>query len=146
MEILKLSLALLNCSRQFLLKITEQKNLFILKIISIAPSFMCIVSLLYQYPRLNIKTKKFFSLIQLNEITPFIDGTLFYGPGKAWTDAIREFKHGYLKVRDPSTYNHTRKQFPADNDIRLPFANPPPPADHYLKPVNRFFSTFIQYI
>lgn len=76
---------------------------------------------------------------QLNEITPFIDGTLFYGPGKAWTDAIREFKHGYLKVRDPSTYNHTRKQFPADNDIRLPFANPPPPADHYLKPVNRFF-------
>ncbi|XP_061164792.1 dual oxidase 2-like [Saccostrea echinata] len=76
---------------------------------------------------------------QLNEITPFLDGTLFYGPGKAWTDAIREFKHGFLKVKDPSTYDDVRKQFPADNDIRLPFANPPPPADHYLKPVKRFF-------
>ncbi|XP_062578537.1 dual oxidase 2-like isoform X2 [Saccostrea cucullata] len=76
---------------------------------------------------------------QLNEITPFLDGTLFYGPGKAWTDAIREFKRGYLKVKDPSTYDDITKQFPADNDIRLPFANPPPPADHYLKPVKRFF-------
>ncbi|XP_048733941.2 dual oxidase 2-like isoform X2 [Ostrea edulis] len=76
---------------------------------------------------------------QLNEITPFIDGTLFYGPGKAWTDAIREFKHGYLKVRDPNTYDDIKSQFPANNDIRLPFANPPPPADHFLKPVSRFF-------
>ncbi|XP_078313072.1 dual oxidase 2-like isoform X3 [Crassostrea virginica] len=76
---------------------------------------------------------------QLNEITPFIDGSLFYGPGKAWTDAIREFKHGYLKVRDPSMYDNIKEQFPADNDIRLPFANPPPPADHFLKPVSRFY-------
>lgn len=141
MEILKLSLALLNCSRQFYSKQLNRITCLFSKY-KVLPTSL----LLYQYARLNIKTKKFFSLIQLNEITPFIDGTLFYGPGKAWTDAIREFKHGYLKVRDPSTYNHTTKQFPADNDIRLPFANPPPPADHYLKPVNRFFSTFIQYI
>ena len=30
--------------------------------------------------------------------------------------------------------------FPAYNDIRLPFANPPPPRDHTLKPIKRFFS------
>ena len=81
------------------------------------------------------------SLFQLNEITPYIDGTLFYGPGKGWTDAIREFRHGYLKAKDPSTLDNKfySRQYPADNDIRLPFANPPNPRDHKLNPVSRFF-------
>ena len=67
-----------------------------------------------------------------------MDGTLFYGPGKAWTDAIREFTGGKLKADDPN--KPVTEQFPTPNDIRLPFANPPPPADHFLKPVSRFFS------
>lgn len=78
---------------------------------------MCIVSLLYQYLRLNIKIKKFFLLIQLNEIIFFIDGILFYGFGKVWIDVICEFKYGYLKVRDFSIYNNIKKQFLVDNDI-----------------------------
>ncbi|KAK3099000.1 hypothetical protein FSP39_025146 [Pinctada imbricata] len=74
---------------------------------------------------------------QINEISPYIDGTLFYGPGKTWTDAIREFKGGRLLADDSS--KPIQEQFPAPNNIRLPFANPPPPRDHYLKPTSRFF-------
>lgn len=77
---------------------------------------------------------------QLNEITPYIDGTLMYGVGKAWTDAIRELSEKYpgrLKAQDPSVPIH--QSFPADNEIRLPMANPPPPREHELKPVKRFW-------
>ncbi|XP_053406292.1 dual oxidase 2-like [Mercenaria mercenaria] len=77
---------------------------------------------------------------QLNEITPFIDGTLMYGVGKAWTDAIRELseeKPGRLKAQDPSS--PISQSFPADNDIKLPMANPAPPREHELKPVARFW-------
>ena len=63
-----------------------------------------------------------------------------YGPGKAWTDAIREFKDGRLKTNDSTAYINA--SFPAVNDIRLPFANPPAPRDHFLRPVNRFWSKF----
>lgn len=70
-----------------------------------------------------------------------------YGVGKTWADALRRFYGGELK----STTNDNKengekkdekygdKDFPAVNDIRLPMANPPPPADHYLKNVNRFW-------
>lgn len=77
---------------------------------------------------------------QLNEITPYIDGTLMYGVGKAWTDAIRELSEKYpgrLKAQDPSA--PISESFPADNDIKLPMANPPPPREHELKPVARFW-------
>ncbi|WAR00874.1 DUOX2-like protein [Mya arenaria] len=77
---------------------------------------------------------------QLNEITPFIDGTLMYGPGKAWTDAIRELSEefpGRLKALDPRA--NIKDSFPALNDIRLPMANPPPPREHELKPIKRFW-------
>ncbi|KAK3606296.1 hypothetical protein CHS0354_037972 [Potamilus streckersoni] len=78
---------------------------------------------------------------QLNEITPYLDGGLFYGTAKAWTDALREFKGGRLRGRlaalDPSA--DIKDSFPAINDIRLPFANPPPPREHVLKPVRRFW-------
>ncbi|KAK3606293.1 hypothetical protein CHS0354_037969 [Potamilus streckersoni] len=78
---------------------------------------------------------------QLNEITPYLDGGLFYGTAKAWTDAIREFKDGQLRGRlaalDPNA--DIRDSFPALNTMRLPFANPPPPREHVLKPVRRFW-------
>ncbi|KAL4227430.1 hypothetical protein ACF0H5_012874 [Mactra antiquata] len=77
---------------------------------------------------------------QLNEITPYIDGNLMYGAGKAWTDSIRELSEiypGRLKAQDPSV--PIKDSFPADNDIRLPMANPPPPREHELKPVGRFW-------
>jgi len=66
-----------------------------------------------------------------------------YGPNKAWTDAIRLFKDGLLASTndstDPAAVDADR-YFPAINDIRLPFANPPPPRDHVLKPIRRFYS------
>ncbi|KAK3098182.1 hypothetical protein FSP39_016935 [Pinctada imbricata] len=74
---------------------------------------------------------------QINEISAYLDGTLFYGPGKAWTDAIREFRGGRLLADNSS--KPLQEQFPAPNDFRLPFANPPPPRDHYLKSNTRFF-------
>ena len=83
----------------------------------------------------------------MNEITPWIDGGLMYGIGKTWADALRNFTGGRMaSTRDnPETYEkYNGKDFPAVNDIRLPMANPPPPRDHYLKNVNRFFRKFIQ--
>ncbi|GFR66424.1 dual oxidase [Elysia marginata] len=71
---------------------------------------------------------------QLNEITPYMDGTLVYGPGKAVEDAIRLFKDGLLKT----TSQNIKESFPAENSIRLPYANPPSPRDHVLRPVSRF--------
>ena len=67
-----------------------------------------------------------------------------YGIGKTWADALRQLEGGRLKStldQDQETLeeNFKGKDFPAVNDIRLPLANPPPPADHYLKNVNRFF-------
>ena len=76
--------------------------------------------------------------MQLNEISSFIDGTLIYGPNKAWCDGLRSFKDGLLAATNDTDPNE--KYFPAYNDIKLPMANPPPPRDHYLKPVSRFFS------
>ncbi|GFO25868.1 hypothetical protein PoB_005237300 [Plakobranchus ocellatus] len=71
---------------------------------------------------------------QLNEITPFIDGNIVYGPGKAVEDAIRSFQGGLLKASSKKL----KESFPVENDIRLPFANPPSPRDHKLRPVSRF--------
>lgn len=65
-----------------------------------------------------------------------------YGIGKTWADALRSFKAGRLSsTRDDleTQRKYDNKDFPAVNNIRLPMANPPPPRDHYLKNVNRFF-------
>ncbi|XP_060604820.1 dual oxidase 1-like [Ruditapes philippinarum] len=67
---------------------------------------------------------------QLNEITPFLDGQVIYGPNKAWADALRSFKGGRLAS--------TPSQFPVNNSARLPFANPPVARTHKLEPVSRF--------
>ena len=61
-----------------------------------------------------------------------------YGTTKAWSDALRSFKGGRL-ADNGAKGEH---QFPQQNDIRLPMANPPNPVDHKhdYKPVKRFFS------
>ena len=81
--------------------------------------------------------------MQLNEITPWMDGGLVYGPFKAWTDAIRSFEHGELAALNQEM--DISEQFPIRNSIGLPLANPPPPANNTqepwppLFPVNRFW-------
>ena len=76
--------------------------------------------------------------MQLNEITPWLDGGLVYGPVKAWTDAIRAFQDGWLAHQGTDI----KDQFPIRNDIGLPLANPSPPANHSLYPVNRFWCKY----
>jgi hypothetical protein len=51
-----------------------------------------------------------------------------YGPAKAWTDAIREFKGGRLLALNDAPFP-IKDSFPASNNIRLPFANPPNPRE-----------------
>ena len=92
-------------------------------------------------PRTPAPLKVFlFLFFQLNEITSWIDGNLMYGTTKAWADALRSFKDGLLAATNDS--DPKNNYFPAVNKIRLPMANPPPPRDHYLKNVNRFFSKY----
>ncbi|KAH7965539.1 hypothetical protein HPB49_008691 [Dermacentor silvarum] len=69
---------------------------------------------------------------QINEITPWIDGGLTYGTSKTWADTLRLFRCGKLASSHDG-------QFPVENSIRLPMANPPPPRFHRLRPVSRFF-------
>uniref|UniRef100_A0A0B7AIC9 NAD(P)H oxidase (H2O2-forming) n=1 Tax=Arion vulgaris TaxID=1028688 RepID=A0A0B7AIC9_9EUPU len=71
---------------------------------------------------------------QLNEITPYLDGSVIYGAGKSLEDALREFKDGRLLT----TSKEIKSSWPVYNNIRLPFANPPSPRDHFLRPVTRF--------
>lgn len=76
-------------------------------------------------------------------MTPWIDGSLIYGTAKAWTDRIRAFEKGYLGVLDKSTDIDElpiSDMFPPRNDLGLPFANPSPPVNATLFPVNRFWS------
>ncbi len=83
---------------------------------------------------------------QLNEITPWMDGGLVYGPFKAWTDAIRSFEYGELLSQglnggtERPDIEDIRNIVPVRNDIGLPLANPTPPANASLFPVNRFWS------
>ena len=75
-----------------------------------------------------------------------------YGPFKAWADVLRSFKDGQLAHvpnppfagRDTVTERDIHLQVPRSNeDFGLPFINPPPPANHSLFEVNRFWSKFI---
>ena len=79
-------------------------------------------------------------LKQLSEISPWIDGTLVYGPNKAWADTLRSFKDGLLAATNDSDPDPKARYFPAYNDIKLPMINPPTPRNHTLKPVKRFYS------
>ena len=80
--------------------------------------------------------------MQLNEITPWFDGGLMYGPFKAWTDAIRAFRGGELAAENQDA--NLGDQLPQTNEeLGLPYANPPPPFNNSLFPVNRFRSKYI---
>ena len=83
--------------------------------------------------------------MQLNEISPWFDGGLMYGPFKAWTDAIRAYEGGELAAVNNS--QPLSEQFPKLNsELGLPYANPPPPANQStpsLFPVNRFWGKSI---
>ena len=92
--------------------------------------------------------------MQLNEITPWMDGGLVYGPFKAWTDAIRRFDKGELAsqgvggdVSESGQDSDIADLLPIRNNIGLPLANPPPPANstesQRLFPVNRFWGMMI---
>ncbi|KAI8507936.1 hypothetical protein Bbelb_141760 [Branchiostoma belcheri] len=76
---------------------------------------------------------------QLNEITPFLDGGLMYGVTKAWADALSEDRPGRLMSCGDQGHADCGDLYPAYNTLGLPFANPPPPRDHVLKPSYRFF-------
>ena len=85
--------------------------------------------------------------MQLNEITPWLDGGLMYGVTKAWADTLRSFEGGNLAsmTRDGVLSTATQHvpiadQVPIMNNIGLPLANPPPPANQSLETVNRFWS------
>ncbi len=56
-----------------------------------------------------------------------------YGVAKAWADALRSFKDGKLAKSEDGNW-------PQENEIGLPMANPPPPANHKLFDAKRFFS------
>lgn len=82
----------------------------------------------------------------MNEITPYIDGGLFYGITKQWADTLRMDENGKIHPNGnlASSYGGL---FPAINTQRLPMANPPPPFHHELfvtkhqtAEVSRFFS------
>jgi hypothetical protein len=82
----------------------------------------------------------------LNEITPYLDGGLFYGISKQWADQLRTYENGTIDPDGRLAYSHD-KLFPAYNKERLPMANPPPPfyhsmfvKSHETLPVSRFFS------
>ncbi|XP_044765941.1 dual oxidase 1-like [Coccinella septempunctata] len=82
---------------------------------------------------------------QLNEITPYIDGGLFYGITKQWSDSLRMDENGNIHPNGSLASSHDGL-FPAYNTQRLPMANPPPPFHHKLfitqhetAEVSRFF-------
>ncbi|OXA56851.1 Dual oxidase 2 [Folsomia candida] len=83
---------------------------------------------------------------QLNEITPWIDGGLIYGTAKGWADVLRTNPDGTLVPHGLLASVDNKGYFPAINKLRLPLANPPPPAHHSVwtkqhetANVNRFF-------
>ncbi|CAH1153484.1 unnamed protein product [Phaedon cochleariae] len=82
---------------------------------------------------------------QLNEITPYIDGGLFYGITKQWSDQLRTFSNGSIDECGRLAFSHDGL-FPEYNTARIPMANPPPPFyhSHYVNvhetaKVDRFF-------
>jgi len=84
--------------------------------------------------------------LQLNEITPWLDGGLIYGTTKAWSDHLRLYKNGTMAPRGLLATSHDGL-FPDYNTLRLPMANPPPPfyhrdfaMKHETFKVDRFFS------
>ena len=62
-----------------------------------------------------------------------------YGTTKAWADALRKFEGGRLAGNE----DYGEPQFPEQNTLGLPMANPPNPIGEgtdRLKDAKRFFS------
>ena len=75
---------------------------------------------------------------QLNVNTPWFDGALIYGPGKAWTNIIRAFTRGELAADQQDL--QLANMFPVLNSkVLLPLSNMPPPANHSLFSSGRFW-------
>lgn len=70
-------------------------------------------------------------LMQVNHVTSWIDGSFIYGPVSGWTDALRKFKGGLLKLTD--------RNLPSYNTKGLPLDNFPPPRTHKLQPPKQFW-------
>ena len=82
--------------------------------------------------------------MQLNEITPWLDGGLMYGVTKTWADTLRNLRNGRLASLDETDdFPMIAGSLPIENTVGLPMANPPPPANNSLFPVNRFWSKSI---
>ncbi|XP_014476938.1 PREDICTED: dual oxidase 2-like isoform X2 [Dinoponera quadriceps] len=82
---------------------------------------------------------------QLNEITPYLDGGLIYGTSKAWSDVLRTYANGTVHPAGELASSPSGS-YPEYNSVRLPMANPPPPAHHqlyvsrhYTEKVSRYF-------
>eukprot|EP00731_Ephydatia_muelleri_P031983 Em0023g490a len=76
---------------------------------------------------------------QLNVNTPWFDGALIYGPGKAWTNIIRAFTRGELAADQQDL--QLANMFPVLNSkVLLPLSNMPPPANHSLFSSGRFWA------
>ena len=60
---------------------------------------------------------------------------MIYGTAKGWADVLRTFPNGTLHPYGQLASDKDEGLFPVRNDIRLPMANPPPPARHseYIK-------------
>ncbi|KAA8490680.1 Dual oxidase [Porphyridium purpureum] len=79
---------------------------------------------------------------QLNEISAWIDGTLFYGPFKAWADTLRAYdeeRPGRFACLVDEESGVENCNLPALNTIGLPIVNPPPPTLRDVRPAERFF-------
>ncbi|KAA8493733.1 Dual oxidase [Porphyridium purpureum] len=79
---------------------------------------------------------------QLNEISAWIDGTLFYGPFKAWADTLRahdESRPGRFACLVDEKSGAENCNLPALNTIGLPIVNPPPPTLRDVRSAERFF-------
>ena len=71
-------------------------------------------------------------------MTSFLDGGVIYGTSRMWTNHLRSFVNGALRVTDDD--------FPALNNRMLPMNNHPVTVDHSLKPVSRLFGKLLDII
>eukprot|EP00127_Corallochytrium_limacisporum_P005456 Clim_evm4s206 gene=Clim_evmTU4s206 len=86
---------------------------------------------------------------QINEISAYFDGTLIYGPFKAWADELRTLEGGTMLNgelegnaigNDVQDGNPDQLGYPPKNFKGLPFANPPPPVSGLENPDKGFMS------
>lgn len=77
---------------------------------------------------------------------------MVYGTAKGWADVLRTYPNGSLAEHGLLASEGGEGFFPVYNKLRLPLANPPPPAwhanwtkYHETARVDRFFGNYINY-